>query len=57
VTIKTIDVIAVEIATGNERIIGEASTERDAEAIIKFAIMRRGVDDEYFTWRYSDSQP
>ena len=42
------DVIAVEIATGKKRIIAENKTEEDAEAIVMMAVMRRGVEEEFF---------
>lgn len=45
---KLFDVIAVNIATGKERLIAEKKTERNAEAIINMAVMRRGVETEFF---------
>lgn len=43
------DVIAVRIDTQKVRLIAENKTERNAEAIVKMAVMRRGVDVEFFT--------
>jgi hypothetical protein len=46
------DVFEVEIATPNrERKIAAAQSEKNAEAIIKMAVMRRGVDTHFFTKR------
>jgi hypothetical protein len=42
------DVIAVNIATGAERFIDQNKTRDNAEAIISMAVMRRGVDEEFF---------
>jgi hypothetical protein len=42
------DVIAVNIETGEVRIIAENKSERNAEAIENMAIMRRGVEEEFF---------
>ena len=42
------DVVAVNIATGAHRLIAEGKTERNADAIVSMAVMRRGVDDEFF---------
>jgi hypothetical protein len=43
------NVVAVNIKTGARRIIAERKTERNAEAIVDMAVMRRGVDEEFFT--------
>ena len=43
------DVIAVDLASGDRRKLAENKNEADAEAIIKMAVIRRGVDVEYFT--------
>jgi len=43
------DVLAVEIKTGKRRLIATAKTQRNAEAVVKMAVMRRGVDVEFFT--------
>jgi trimethylamine:corrinoid methyltransferase-like protein len=45
------DVVAVNIKTGAERVLVTDTTERNAEAIIKMAVMRRGVDEEFYTRR------
>lgn len=42
------DVIAVNIETGARRLIESNKTERNAEAIVNMAVMRRGVEEEYF---------
>jgi hypothetical protein len=42
------DVIAVNIKTGAERFIDEAKTLRNAEAIEKIVIFRRGVEEEFY---------
>ena len=47
-TMTLYNVIAVNIDTGKERIIAENKTRRNAEAIIKMAVYRRGVEDEFF---------
>ena len=43
------DVIATNVRTLERRLIASGKTERDAGAIVKFAVMRRGVEDEFFT--------
>ncbi len=42
------NVVAVNIKTGAERLIAERKTEHNAEAIVMMAVMRRGVDVEFF---------
>lgn len=42
------DVIAVNINTNKVRVIASDKTAKNAEAIIKMAVMRRGVDEEFF---------
>jgi hypothetical protein len=42
------DVVAVNLETGVERHLATGKTERNAEAILKMAVMRRGVDEEIF---------
>ena len=42
------DVIAVNIETGAERFMAEKKTKENAEAIITMAVMRRGVDEEFY---------
>jgi hypothetical protein len=43
------DVEAVNIKTRARRKLAEAVSEDNAEAIIKTAVIRRGVDEEFFT--------
>lgn len=45
---KLFDVVAVNIETGKERAIAENLTEANAEAVIAMAVMRRGVDVEFY---------
>lgn len=45
------DVIAVNIRTKEERVLETGKTEKNADAIIKMAVMRRGVDVEFYTKR------
>lgn len=47
-TTKLYDVEAVNLATGEVRKIAEHKTLANAEAIVKMAVMRRGVDEEFF---------
>jgi hypothetical protein len=42
------DVIAVDQKTLAKRLIASEKTRPDAEAIVKFAVMRRGVEKEFF---------
>jgi len=42
------DVIAVNIKTGARRTLATDKTERNAEAIISLAVMRRGVTEEFY---------
>jgi len=41
-------VYAIKIDDGTRRIIAEGKSERDAESIVAMAVMRRGVETEYF---------
>lgn len=44
------DVIATQIKSPHtRRKLAERKTEADAEAIIKMAIIRRGVEEEFYT--------
>ena len=43
------DVVAVSLTTEKVRLIAEDKTERNAEAIVNMAVMRRGVEEEFFT--------
>lgn len=42
------DVVAINIATGKVRLLAENKSEANAEAIVKMAVMRRGVDEECY---------
>ena len=42
------DIIGVDIGTSRVRVIGVGKTQRNAEAYMEMAVMRRGVDDEFF---------
>lgn len=42
------DVVAVRLDTGAVRLIAEAKTLRDAKATVHMAVMRRGVETEFF---------
>ena len=48
VTEQLFDVVAVNIKTGEQHVIERNKTERNAEAIVSMAVMRRGVDEEFF---------
>ena len=43
------NVVAVNIKTGERRVLERNKSERDAEAIVNMAVMRRGVEEEFFT--------
>lgn len=43
------DVVAVNLETNKVRLIAESKTERNAEAIETMAVMRRGVEEEFFS--------
>ena len=47
-TEEMFDVIAVNIKTGEKRIIDRNKSEKNAEAIVSMAVMRRGVEEEFF---------
>ncbi len=47
-------VVARSLTDGSTRVVAEGKTERDAEAIVTMAVMRRGVDEECF---YSEPDP
>ncbi|HET8636739.1 MAG TPA: hypothetical protein VFL96_07810 [Acidobacteriaceae bacterium] len=40
--------VATNIKTGERRILSGCESEAEAEAIVKMAVMRRGVDVEFF---------
>ena len=44
----TYDVVAVNIKTNKVRFFGQDKTLGNAEAIVKMAIMRRGLDKEFY---------
>jgi hypothetical protein len=46
---KLFDVLAVDFNTKKVRIMAKGKTVGAAEAIVNMAIMRQGVDVEYFT--------
>lgn len=43
------DVVAVNIKTNKVRIIAKNETHGEADAIVKMAVMRRGVEEDFFT--------
>lgn len=43
------DVVAVGLKTNKVRMMAEGKTARNAEAIVNMAVMRRGVDEEFFS--------
>jgi len=43
------DVLAVNKATSKVRFLALDKTEKNAEAVVIMAVMRRGVDDEFYT--------
>lgn len=54
------DVVAVNIETKRIRLFGERETLPNAEAIINMAVMRRGVDEEFYaevpTGKYAEGE-
>lgn len=42
------DVVAVNIKTGDKRSMATDKTEANAEAVVKDAVMRRGVQEEFY---------
>lgn len=42
------DVVAVDLDTRQERVLATKKDRGDAEAVVKFAILRRGVDQEFY---------
>lgn len=53
---KLFDVLAVEIATGNKRVMIRDVGEKAAEAFIRHAVIRRGVEKEIYTAVPADSK-
>lgn len=45
---KLFDVVAQNIKTGEQRFIARGKSEENADAIVMMAVMRRGVDEEFF---------
>lgn len=43
------DVVAVDLGTNRVRLIANSKRFSDAEAIVKMAVMRRGVEQEFFS--------
>lgn len=43
------DVVAVNLVTNTVRVIASGKTQENAEAIENMAVMRRGVEEEFFT--------
>lgn len=43
------DVVAVDLESNVVRILETSKTESNAEAIVRMAVMRRGVDKEFFS--------
>ena len=42
------DVVAVNLHTNSVRLIAQKKNRRNAEAIVQMAVMRRGVEEEFF---------
>lgn len=42
------DVFEVDIDSGTMKVMGEGKDAKNAEAIERFAIMKRGTDDNFF---------
>jgi hypothetical protein len=45
----TYDVVAVDIKANTVRLIAKNETHGEADAIMKMAVARRGVDEEFFS--------
>jgi hypothetical protein len=43
------DVIATNLRTGKRRILAARRSERNADAVVMMAVMRRGVDEEFYS--------
>jgi hypothetical protein len=48
ITEPLFDVVAVEISTGATRLLESGKTKGNAEAVVKMAVMRRGVEEEFY---------
>jgi hypothetical protein len=42
------DVVAVRLDDSSQRVIATRCTRENAEAVLRMAVARRGVDEEYF---------
>ena len=49
------DVVGVTIETGHVRIISGNLDKRNAEAVMEMAVMRRGVEREFFSLTEADT--
>lgn len=45
---KPFDVLAVNLSTRKVRFMAQDKTQSNAEAVVEMAVMRRGVDEEFF---------
>ena len=54
---ETFDVVATNLETHAERVIARGPTERNAEAVVNMAVIRRGVDVEFYKAVPSVAQP
>lgn len=45
---KLFDVVAVEMATHRVELLAEKKTERNADAIVMMAVVRRGVETHFY---------
>lgn len=50
------DVIAQNIKTGAKRFLDKSKSEGNADAIVRMAVMRRGVDEEFYYTVPADSE-
>jgi hypothetical protein len=51
------DVVAVDLTTNAERVMERGLTHKNAEAYVMMAVMRRGVEDEFFKAVPQDAPP
>lgn len=56
-TEATFDIVAVNLETHAERVMARGLTKRNAEAYIDMAVLRRGVDAEFYKAVPSVAQP
>ena len=45
---QTYDVVAVNLESNQVRLLAQQKTKRNAEAIVNMAVIRRGVNEEFF---------